>query len=277
MERIVYRKSFTANIVLIRGFSLYAYSAIRNTIDKYNETSGRITFNFDSIIFNKKKIGIVRMSRNKLNVYLPLNPKNVAKKYNVIDSSNLTSYKNYSSRIIVDNKEALNNALSLIEKVIKEKKGTIDASYIPVDYDSLLYERSFSELYDEGHIKRYVINSTSKKDDDFDDYDEELHKVTFTAKLRYCAQYKADELYIVTNYANWDLSKAIKMKKISDNEFVGVDFYPKGTKLEFKICREKNWENVEKGIWKEEIVNHHYLIVDDDLEVEDLIHNFREY
>lgn len=60
MEKIVYRKSFTANIVLIRGFSLYAYSAIRNTIDKYNETSGRITFNFDSIILNKKKIGIIR-------------------------------------------------------------------------------------------------------------------------------------------------------------------------------------------------------------------------
>ena len=45
--------------------------------------------------------------------------------------------------------------------------------------------------------------------------------------------------------------------------------------LEFKICRSQNWSDVEKGIWKEEIVNHNYVIVDKDLEVEDLIYNFR--
>ena len=280
MEKVVYRKSFTANIVLVRGFALEAYSEIRNTLNKYNEVNGRISFNFDSIIMNKKKIGLIRISRNKLNVYLPLNPKNIAKKYKIIDSSSFATYKNFSARIIVEDRESLNNALVLIEKVIKEKHGTINVNYELVDYSSVLYERSFSELYDEGYIKRYVINSLSKSVDDeeiADDEEDEMHKVTFTAKLKYCAEYQADELYIVTNYANWDLSKAVKMKRISDNEFVGVDFYPKGTKLEFKICRARNWENVEKGIWKEEIVNHHYVIGDDDLEVEDLIHNFRLY
>ena len=65
------------------------------------------------------------------------------------------------------------------------------------------------------------------------------------------------------------------MKKHPDGTFTAKMSFPKNTMLEFKICRSQNWADVEKGIWKEEIVNHNYVIVDKDLEVEDLIYNFR--
>ena len=99
--------------------------------------------------------------------------------------------------------------------------------------------------------------------------------MTFNAKLVWCASNQADDLFIVNNVDNWDFAKAIKMTKVDDNTFTAYNFFKDGTKLEFKICRKQDWENVEKGIWKEEIVNHHYLVVNNDLEVEDLIHNFR--
>ena len=65
------------------------------------------------------------------------------------------------------------------------------------------------------------------------------------------------------------------MTKHADNTFTATMSFPKNTMLEFKICRSQNWSDVEKGIWKEEIVNHNYVVVDKDLEVEDLIYNFR--
>ncbi|MDE6661243.1 MAG: hypothetical protein K2J93_05430, partial [Anaeroplasmataceae bacterium] len=104
---------------------------------------------------------------------------------------------------------------------------------------------------------------------------EELVKVTFYAKTLYAAQGKANKLYIVTNQTGWNVDKAIPMLRNIDGSFSAVAEFPKGTHLEFKICKNANWNDVEKGIWKEEIVNHYYYL-DHDMVVEDLIHNFRE-
>ena len=95
------------------------------------------------------------------------------------------------------------------------------------------------------------------------------------ARLLYEATDAAEDLYIITSHTDWDLTQAVKMKKHPDGTFTASMSFPKNTLLEFKICRSQNWSDVEKGIWKEEIVNHNYVVVDKDLEVEDLIYNFR--
>ncbi|UKI49960.1 MAG: hypothetical protein L6U99_00380 [Clostridium sp.] len=63
----------------------------------------------------------------------------------------------------------------------------------------------------------------------------------------YDATDEADNLYIITSYDNWNLDKAILMKKNADGSFIASCDYPLGTKLEFKICRSKAWTDVEKG------------------------------
>lgn len=64
------------------------------------------------------------------------------------------------------------------------------------------------------------------------------------------------------------------MVKVYDN-FYQVSLNIPAGHLEFKIVGQNAFENVEKGIWVEEIVNHHYEI-NKTMLIEDIIHSFRE-
>ena len=44
-----------------------------------------------------------------------------------------------------------------------------------------------------------------------------MRDVHFTVKLLYCATNEAEDLFIITNYMNWDPIFAVKMDKINDN------------------------------------------------------------
>lgn len=282
MGKYVYRKSLIAKIVLEREFPLLAYQIIKNEVNKYSKITEKMSFEYETILASKSKAMLITMCRRKLNVFLPLNPSSVAKKYKVIDASNVAKYAKFPSRIIIDNNKALDNVVTLIDRIFKDMKLSKNDSQEDKDYSKILYERSFLELFNEGEIRQYLkkagekmINREDNRDIiDLSQEDEEMCKVTFTAKLLYCAENEAEDLYVVTNVNDWNTYKSLKMKRTSQNTFEAFDFFKKGTKLEFKICRDTDWYNVEKGIWKEEIVNHHY-IVNEDLDVEDLIHNFR--
>lgn len=293
MEKVFYKKSLKAKLILNREFSLVAYQAIKDTLSQHKDVKEKGSFDHELIYAFDKAVGMIRVGRKNVILYFAIDPSKVASKYKVIDCSTKKTYAKYPSKIIVDTPKALTYALELMERVLKNNKATEAKEKSEINYSEVLYERTFAELYKEGLIKQYVkkvpdVNKEKNIEEvkdkkakvkevlvEEEEDDEIMHKVTFTAKLLYCATNQAQELFIITNYYNWDLAKAVKMEKIDDNTFQGFDFYPEGTKLEFKICRATNWENVEKGIWKEEIVNHHYIIVDNDLEVEDLIHNFR--
>ena len=290
MEKVYYKKSLTAKLVLERDFTLESFGMIRDFISTYVGVSTRSSFDHELITYKRKTIGIIRVSRKNVVVALGLDPKKVAKKYKVIDASSVKSYAKYPTKLFVTNKKSLDNVFALLEKLFEQEGIADKKDKEVVDFEKVYYERTFLELFNQGYIKEYVRNVSGKKEakiieevssnkvveEENEDLIEDVyHKVTFNAKLVWCASNQADDLFIVNNVDNWDFAKAIKMTKVDDNTFTAYNFFKDGTKLEFKICRKQDWENVEKGIWKEEIVNHHYLVVNNDLEVEDLIHNFR--
>ena len=68
-----------------------------------------------------------------------------------------------------------------------------------------------------------------------------------------------DELYIVgstSNLGNWDVKKATKLSFCEEcQKFVVTKMLPVDETVEFKFITAKDWNNVEKGIWREEISN----------------------
>lgn len=282
MEKTFYKKSLVAKLVLERNFALQSYQEIKDLISTYKEIKTKLSFDHELITYKGKSIGMIRLSRKNIILAVNLDPSTIDSKINIIDASNIKSYSKYPTKLIINNKKNLNNSLKLLKKLFKEVNVISTNEIEVIDYSKVYYERTFLELFKQGYIKQYIKNSSNevKNDESTLEINEEMeediyHKVTFTAKLVWCAEYQADDLYIVNNVDNWDFSKAIKMEKVGTNTFKAINFFKDGTYLEFKICRKQDWNNVEKGIWKEEIVNHHYLIVNQDLEVEDLIHNFR--
>ena len=70
-----------------------------------------------------------------------------------------------------------------------------------------------------------------------------------------------EEVYLVgntKNLGNWDTKKAVKMTKLSDNTFKVQKRFLIGENVEYKVLATKVWENVEKGIFNEEVENHHF-------------------
>ena len=68
-----------------------------------------------------------------------------------------------------------------------------------------------------------------------------------------------EELYIVGSTSSlgyWDVKKATKLTYCEEcQKFVVTKFLPAEEVVEFKFITAKDWNNVEKGIWREEISN----------------------
>ncbi len=70
-----------------------------------------------------------------------------------------------------------------------------------------------------------------------------------------------ENLYIVGNTKNlglWNVKNAVSMKKVNENTFVVRKRFLIGENVEYKVLKAKNWENVEKGIFNEDVENHHF-------------------
>lgn len=273
MEKITYRKSFIAKLILEQS-PIDAYQAIKDCCSKHKKVTTRVSFNKETINYGRTKIGYLKIARKNITLCLALEPSTyIVEGYSIKDISDEEKDNEYKLAIQITNQKRLKQALELLEETFKIAGATELKEGSDVDYKKKYFYRDLEQLITEGLVKKYVkkskkiINVESKP---------LKFKVNFTARLMYEAKNQADNLYIITSYDDWDLSKAIKMDKHADNTFTASKEFDAYTNLEFKICRAQNWENVEKGIWKEEIVNHNYVLVDHNLEVEDLIYNFRQ-
>ncbi len=274
MEKVTYKESFSAKLVL-RQTPLVYYQAIQDLLSTYRNVKTRISFQKETISFGRKKIGMMRISRKNLSLYLALDPTALdVEKIKFKDVSDKKSTQDVPVKIDLKSKRSLKQALMLLETALEKEQATERCAQKQKDYKAVFYPRSFECLLEQGWIKKYIRKQINGKSQ-LVEVPMETYQVHFTAHLCYEAKDQAQQLFIISNYANWDERLAVKMNKTADNCFEAVIAYPKGTHLEFKICRSTDWQGVEKGIWKEEIRNHHYVVVDHDLEVEDLIYNFR--
>ena len=274
MERVIYKKSLTAKMVMAGADAISVYKILKDACSSREDVSNRLSFDKETIKYGKNKIGVIRIARKTLSLYLAIDPKTLEGtniKYE--DVSETKAYVDYPTRIVLNTKKSIKNALSLLNKSFNKYK-IKEKELEEIDYNNVFYYREFDELLRQGYIKKYVYRKIDNKKVLVEEKIPSRN-VHFTVKLLYCAMNEADNLFIVTNYNNWNFKNAVKMNKVSDNLFEANMTFPEGTNLEFKICRSESFNDVEKGIWKEEIVNHHYVIGNEDLEIEDLIHNFR--
>ena len=73
-----------------------------------------------------------------------------------------------------------------------------------------------------------------------------------------------EDIYLVGNTKNmgyWDVKKATKMKRLEDGTFKAMKRYLIDENVEYKVVANKNWENVEKGMFKEEFENHRFSAI----------------
>lgn len=299
MEKIIYIKSLIAKLVLNRDFTLLSYGRVNDSINSYKDVEVKSSFNHITVFHNKKQVALVRVSRKNVVVYYALDPNTLTSKYNIIDSSSVNAYKKYPSKFIIKTESDIEKAIEILYLSMVDKGEVKRVKSPKINYNKLYYKRTFDELLNAHLIKKYVrhideLDNEVKEDikvEESNDFIEKVevsdvvsdeafennindHKVTFKAKLKYDAIGEAKKLYVITNYNNWDLDKAIKMEKLSKDEFFAEGYFPAGYELKFKIVKSLNWNDVEKGIWREEIVDHHYT-VNENIEVEDLIHSFK--
>lgn len=289
MEKITYKKSMLAKLILGQD-SIPAYQSIKDLCATHKKVSTRLSFGKETISFGRIKVAAIKIVVKNIHLYLALNPKDYENtKYNFKDLSETKIGQVYPMRVRITGSRSLKYALELLEDALANVGATDVCEAENVNYEELFYPRGFDVLLEQGLIKKYVKSIEEASDDEEDDFlddvlddeedlveAEEMCNVHFTAKLMYEAVGAADDLYIITSYTNWDPMEAVPMQKNADTTFTATMSFPKGTALEFKICRSKNWTDVEKGIWKEEIVNHNYILVEQDMDVEDLIYNFRQ-
>ncbi len=66
-------------------------------------------------------------------------------------------------------------------------------------------------------------------------------------------------LYIIGSTKNlgaWNINNALLMEKDNNGLFTITKMLEPGEIVEFKVLSEKSWDNVEKGVYGEEISNH---------------------
>ena len=273
MEKISYKKSFASKLVL-EQVALPYYQDLKDLCATRKRVSTRLSFNKETINVGRTKVAVMKISRKHINLCLALDPKALENtKYNFKNVSENDS--TYPVVIQVKGSRTLKHALELLDLALTNAGATEIVEAENVDYAEVFKYRDLETLVSEGLVKKYIKVLVDGKQQLVEMPVIETFTVNFTAKLLYEATNAAEELYIITSYTEWDVNQAVKMEKHPDGSFTASMTFPKNTILEFKICKSKNWSDVEKGIWKEEIVNHNYVVVDKDLDVEDLIYNFR--
>lgn len=276
MEKITYKKSLSAKLILNQD-SLPAYQMLKDVCNTHFKVSTRMSFGKETISYGKTKVAMIKMVVKHIHLYLALNPKDYENtKYHFKDMSLTKIGETYPMRVVIKGSRSLKYAIELLEAALYKVGANTFCIAEDVDYQKLFYPRGFDVLLGEGLIKKYVRTTDAvEEEDEFEDENEEYAIVHVTAKLLYEAEHEAESLFIVTNLSAWDPLAAIPMVYQEDGTFTAEISVPVNTHLEFKVCRSEDWKDVEKGIWKEEIINHYYYVTED-IEVEDLIYNFRQ-
>lgn len=278
MEKITYKKSFAAKLVLNQD-AINPYQSIKDLCATRKKVTTRMSFGKETITYGRIKIGVIKINVKNINLHLALDVKKYENsKYNFKDMSQTKSGQVYPLRITIKGPRSYKHALELLEDALINVGAIDKCPAKDIDYKQIYYPRSMEKLIEEGLIKKIIKNYEDDSLISINDKNKEnisFAKVSFIAKTLYEATSKASDLYLVLSTNNWDITHALKMNKEDENTFRSEILVPKNTHLEFKICKSNSWDDVEKGIWKEEIKNHSYHIIDDII-IEDLIHNFRE-
>lgn len=269
MEKIIYSKSLIAKLTLSRGFMIESYQTIMDTVLCHNKVEIKSSFFKDRVTYKGKKIAIIKGFKKNLVLYFAMNPSEIDPKYGITDVSNTKSYKNYPSKLIIVNEKDLVNATKILEQIFDFHKSKKLIPIEDVDYNLVYPEKTFDELFEAGLIKKYIRNFPDPEDK------QETNDVVELVNVKFKVMVKGkmpEELYLITNYSNWKESIPLEKK---EDLFVLNTYFPKNISLEFKISFTKDWKGVEKGMFGEEIRNHSYVL-NNDIEIEDIIYNFRK-
>lgn len=290
MEKYIYSKSLKAKLILERGFMIEAYQTLMDVVKSRKDSQIYSSFYKERIQNGKNKVAIIKGFKKNLVVYFALNPAKINEKIGITDVSNTISYQNYPTKLIIDSNKDLKNAIRLMEKALSNAGLEELEATEYIDYNEELKEMTFDELVECGLIKKYIRFIPDNDSYDVVESNNQITKVEAKPVVKVEKQpviemvnvrlkvmvkgVMPDALYLITNFTNWSVDKAIKLNRVEDYFIVDAKF-PKNFNLEFKISLNKDWSGVEKGIFGEEIKNHNYYL-DKDIEIEDIIYNFRE-
>ena len=301
MEKITYSKSLKAKLTLERGFMMESYQTLMDVVNTRKDVLLVQSFYKDRVANGKNKVAIIKGFKKNLVVYFALDPNKINEKYGITDVSETKAYVNYPTKLIIDSAKDLKNAIRLMEKALDKAGLNEIVEAEDIDYSLVYPEKSFDELVEIGLIKkriRYIDENT----DDYYHVEEYKEKPVVEVKPNPVVEVKekpvvevkdapmiemvnvklkvmikgkmTDRLFLFTNYTNWSEDKVLELTKVEDYFIINAKF-PKNFSLEFKISLSQNWNGVEKGMFGEEIKNHQYYL-DKDLEIEDIIYNWRD-
>lgn len=269
-EYITYNKSFQARTALAKEKTRNYYKEIKEELLSYKGIRSRISWQYDSFSYKREKIAIMTIRGNTLSLYLKLDLNSLGKpKYKLIDESHKKSYEDTPIMLKIRGSRTLKYAKELINLICEDLEYK-HHKLNNLKFNDYFKNRTLAEFVDLGLVKpiyhrKKIVDMT---DIDNNDYIKAKIYAIVLPKI------KGVNLYVVGNkneVGNWDTSYVCKMNKVYDNFYKIELLLPKGY-FEFKIVAAKNYKFVEKGIWHEEIVNHHYEL-NQDILIEDIIHH----
>lgn len=269
-EYITYNKSFQARTALAKEKTRNYYKEIKEELLSYKGIRSRISWQYDSFSYKREKIAIMTIRGNTLSLYLKLDLNSLGEpKYKLIDESHKKSYEDTPIMLKIRGSRTLKYAKELINLICEDLEYK-HHKLNNLKFNDYFKNRTLAEFIDLGLVKpiyhrKKIVDMT---DIDNNDYIKAKIYAIVLPKI------KDVNLYVVGNkneVGNWDTSYVCKMNKVYDNFYKIELLLPKGY-FEFKIVAAKNYKFVEKGIWHEEIVNHHYEL-NQDILIEDIIHH----
>ncbi len=269
-EYITYNKSFQARTALAKEKTRNYYKEIKEELLSYKGIRSRISWQYDSFSYKREKIAIMTIRGNTLSLYLKLDLNSLGEpKYKLIDESHKKSYEDTPIMLKIRGSRTLKYAKELINLICEDLEYK-HHKLNNLKFNDYFKNRTLAEFVDLGLVKpiyhrKKIVDMT---DIDNNDYIKAKIYAIVLPKI------KDVNLYVVGNkfeVGNWDTSYVCKMNKVYDNFYKIELLLPKGY-FEFKIVAAKNYKFVEKGIWHEEIVNHHYEL-NQDILIEDIIHH----
>lgn len=261
-EYITYNKSFIARCSLASNKIKNYYKEIKEELLSYKGVRSRISWQYDSFSYKRNKVAILTIRGNTLSLYLALDINNyVEPKYKLKDEGHKPSYEDTPLMLKIRGSRTLKYAKELIKDLFSE-----EVIYKPYKINN----NKFKENYRYDDLQELI---------ELDLVKEIRHKITknlikvkiYTVVL---PETKNLNFYLTGNISelgNWDLNKAIKLKKVYDN-YYQITLRIKPCSFAFKIVASQDFKYVEKGIWAEEIKNHYYDIKGNMI-IEDIIHH----
>lgn len=269
-EYITYNKSFQARTALAKEKIRNYYKEIKEELLSYKGIRSRISWQYDSFSYKREKIAILTIRGNTLSLYLKLDLNSLGKtKYKLVDESHKKSYEDTPIMLKIRGSRTLKYAKELINLICEDLEYR-HHKLNNLKFNDYFKSRTLAEFIDLGLVKPIYRRKKIVDMTDIDNNDYIKAKI-YAVVL---PNIKDVNLYVVGNkfeVGNWDTSYVCKMNKVYDNFYKIELLLPKGY-FEFKIVAAKNYKFVEKGIWHEEIVNHHYEL-NQDILIEDIIHH----